>query len=162
MPPHMNTSAKSSTESEYQSDEKKCSTSVNYTDTSIHNNEYPRLSTSYIEAAAAAVAAESSEKKRKRVVKENKAESGHIGEEKQQHRLAANRRSAALSRQRKRDLIDNLQQMVAKLSKENMELKQKCELLQEELRRYQSFPLQQMAESLAALRNHDNGTLGGH
>ncbi len=162
MTPHMNTSAKSTTEPECQNDGKKRSTSENYTDSSIQNNEYPRLSTSYIEAAAAAVAAESSEKKRKRVVKENKAESGHIDEDKQQHRLAANRRSAALSRQRKRDLIDNLQQMVAKLTKENMELKQKCELLQNELRRYQSLPLQQMAESLAALRNDDNSTLGGH
>ncbi len=135
---------------------------VTLDDSSTSQSAYPRLSTSYIEAAAAAVAAESSEKKLKRALKETKAQDSLLDEVKQRNRLAANRRSAALSRERKRDLIENLQQTVAKLSKENLELKKKCELLEQELKRYQNLTFHQMAESLAALKNNGNNVTGGH
>lgn len=146
-----------------EADEKECSDNhAKSANSSTSTSGYPRLSTSYIEAAAAAVAAESSEKKRKRAVKESKVEDGLLDEVKQRNRLAANRRSAALSRQRKRDLIESLQQTVAKLSKENLDLKRKCELLEQELQRYQSLPFHQIAESLTALKNNGNDGTGGH
>lgn len=119
------------------------------------------LSTSYIEAAASAAAAESREKKRKLRIKSGNEE---WELKKQRERLAANRRSAALSRQRKKDLIKQLQLTVMDLTKKNVELQNRCDFLERQLSIHQTTMLQQAEAKAANMNNINIGSfsVGGH
>ena len=125
--------------------------------TMASNHQYPVFTTTSIEAAAAAVAAETNERKQRHVSKIREAAQGRLEEEKQQGRLAANRRSAALSRQRKKDLIEQLRQAVSELSRKNVELHQRCDLLEQQLQMYQNFLVQNFA-----LGRFDNNAMLGN
>lgn len=125
--------------------------------TMTSNHQYPVFTTSSIEAAAAAVAAESNERKQRHVSKIREAAKGLLEEEKQQGRLAANRRSAALSRQRKKDLVEQLRQTVSELSRKNVELHKRCDLLEQQLQMYQNFLMQNFA-----LGRFDNNSMLGN
>lgn len=122
---------------------------------SCATNTLLALSTSYINAAASAVAAENREKKRKQSIQTGNAEREL---QKQQERLAANRRSAALSRQRRKDLIKQLQLTVMDLTKKNVELQNRCERLERQLSTYQSAILQQTQAETANISNIPAGS----
>ncbi len=113
------------------------------------------LSTSYIDAAASAVATENRERKRKQSMQTGNAEREL---QKQQERLAANRRSAALSRQRRKDLIKQLQLTVMDLTKRNVELQNRCERLERQLSTYQNAMLQQTQAEAANISNINIGS----
>lgn len=122
---------------------------------SCATNTLLALPTTYINAAASAVAAENREKKRKQSTQTGNAEREL---QKQQERLAANRRSAALSRQRRKDLIKQLQLTVMDLTKKNVELQNRCERLERQLSTYQSAMLQQTQAEAANISNIHNGS----
>jgi len=106
---------------------------------------YASLTTSYIEAAAAAAAAATNDKKRKHNLVAS--EPIQLEERRHQERLAANRRSAAISRQRKKDLSDQLRKHVVELLKKNAELTARSQELERQLQ------LSHQRESAASLHS---------
>lgn len=117
------------------------------------NDEIKEGAISYLLDLSTSVLADTvgnTEKKRKQRTKTD-------GEErethKQQERLAANRRSAALSRQRKKDLIKQLQLTVMDMTKKNVELQNRCDSLERQISMYQTAMLQKVKSESSKVNN---------
>lgn len=116
----------------------------NTANVTLCNNESKEGAISYLLDLSTSVLADTvgnMEKKRKQ---RTKTDSEEREIHKQQERLAANRRSAALSRQRKKDLIKQLQLTVMDMTKKNVELQNRCDSLERHISMYQTAMLQKV------------------